>query len=104
MRKWPTDHEIKIVRSIIYEEQVLTRQRQGHRVLSENLVIKIEDDGVGISKTQMSELFHPLFTTKAKGNGLGLTVCKTIVEGHGGKISAINKKKGSIFIVEIPNS
>ena len=48
----------------------------------------ITDTGAGIPKETLEKLFTPLFTTKAKGMGLGLSICKRIVEAHGGKISA----------------
>ena len=51
----------------------------------------------------LGDLFKPFFTTKAKGMGLGLTVCKNIIEGHGGSIVAESKKGfGSCFTVKIP--
>jgi signal transduction histidine kinase len=48
--------------------------------------ISVNDTGEGISPEGMKRLFQPLFTTKAKGIGLGLTVCKNIVEANGGRI------------------
>jgi PAS domain S-box-containing protein len=46
------------------------------------------DNGAGMSKKTLDKLWTPLFTTKAKGMGFGLPICKRFVEGHGGKISA----------------
>ena len=71
--------------------------------IEEAALISIEDTGVGISKEDMNKLFHPLFTTKAKGIGLGLAVCQRLVEAHGGTITAESEVgKGSTFIVKIP--
>lgn len=65
--------------------------------------IAFADTGVGISEENLKKLFGPLFTTKAKGMGLGLAVCKRIVEAHGGRISvesAVNK--GTTFTITLP--
>jgi two-component system CheB/CheR fusion protein len=65
--------------------------------------ITFKDTGVGIPEENLPKLFTPLFSTKAKGVGLGLTICKQIVEGHSGNITVKSKVgKGSIFIVRLP--
>ncbi len=65
--------------------------------------ISVKDTGVGIRKDDLSKLFQPLFTTKAKGQGFGLPVCKRIIDAHGGDITVKSKVgKGSKFIVKIP--
>src|SRR5208283_436493 len=45
------------------------------------------DSGVGMTKEVMQRIFAPLFTTKAKGMGFGLSICKRIIEAHNGRIS-----------------
>jgi len=50
-------------------------------------IIEIQDDGPGISDSDIPKIFDPLFTTKPVGTGLGLSICKSIVEQHGGSIS-----------------
>jgi len=66
-------------------------------------VIMIGDTGVGISEEDVKSLFKPLFTTKAKGTGLGLAVCKKIVDAHNGSIKVESKVgKGTIFTVTLP--
>lgn len=65
--------------------------------------VQIMDTGVGIPQQNMKKVFNVLFTTKAKGAGLGLAVCKKLVEGHGGGIGVESKvSKGSIFTVKLP--
>jgi len=65
--------------------------------------ITVEDTGVGIPEEYMKKIFQPLFTTKAKGTGFGLAVCKRIVEAHEGSIIVESKVgKGSTFTVKIP--
>jgi PAS domain S-box-containing protein len=67
------------------------------------LEVIVKDTGVGIPKKDIASLFTPLFTTKAKGIGLGLVICKQIVEGHNGTITVESKVgEGSTFVVKLP--
>ena len=73
------------------------------RSTEEHAFIDVEDTGVGISKEIIGEIFRPLFTTKAKGSGLGLSVCERIVESHGGEILVESEVGvGSTFTVRLP--
>lgn len=68
-----------------------------------NVKIVFADTGTGISEENLKKLFGPLFTTKAKGMGLGLAICKRIVAAHGGKISVESVvDKGTAFTITIP--
>jgi signal transduction histidine kinase len=70
---------------------------------SEWVAISFADTGMGISQENLNKLFEPLFTTKAKGVGLGLAVVKSLVDGHGGTIEIQSKVgKGSTFTVRLP--
>jgi signal transduction histidine kinase len=61
------------------------------------------DTGAGIPKETLERLFTPLFTTKARGMGFGLAICKRILEAHGGKISVESTVgKGTTFTLTIP--
>jgi two-component system sensor histidine kinase HydH len=76
-------------------------------VLSKNgkdrVAIKLSDTGSGIPRENLSRIFDPFFTTKDKGTGLGLSIAHTIVENHGGTISATSgPKKGASFIIILP--
>ena len=65
--------------------------------------IQVSDTGVGISEEHMGKIFEPLFTTKAKGMGLGLAVSKTLLERHGGTIEVESQVgKGTTFTVRLP--
>jgi signal transduction histidine kinase len=67
------------------------------------VAVSFTDTGVGISEENLNKIFEPLFTTKAKGIGLGLAVTKTLVEGHGGSIKVESEEgKGSTFVVRLP--
>jgi len=61
------------------------------------------DTGVGMTKEVLDRIWTPLFTTKAKGMGFGLSICKRIVEAHGGSVSAQSSPgQGTTFNVKIP--
>ncbi|MBS7621985.1 hybrid sensor histidine kinase/response regulator, partial [Candidatus Bathyarchaeota archaeon] len=63
----------------------------------------VSDTGVGMSGETMKKLWTPLFTTKAKGMGFGLSICKRFVEAHGGTITVESALgKGSTFTVTLP--
>jgi signal transduction histidine kinase len=67
------------------------------------VVFRFIDNGAGMSKETLNKLWTPLFTTKAKGMGFGLPICRRFVEGHGGKISVESELgKGSTFTVILP--
>jgi PAS domain S-box-containing protein len=65
--------------------------------------ISVADTGAGISPENMKMLFQPLFTTKAKGIGLGLTVCRNLTEANGGRIAVESEMgTGTRFVVLLP--
>ncbi len=67
------------------------------------LEIRVADTGYGIAEDTIGKIFDPLFTTKAKGIGLGLAVCKTIIDRHQGQIEVESEMgKGTAFTVKLP--
>jgi signal transduction histidine kinase len=67
------------------------------------LTVSITDTGVGIPEENLEKIFEPLFTSKAKGIGLGMAISKAFVEGYGGFIEVNSSVgKGSTFIVKLP--
>jgi PAS domain S-box-containing protein len=65
--------------------------------------ISFMDTGIGISQENMSKIFQPLFTTKAKGIGIGLAICKKIIEQHDGTINVESKVgEGTILTIKLP--
>lgn len=73
------------------------------RKTEDDMEVAFADTGTGIEKETMEKLWTPLFTTKAKGMGLGLAISKRIVEAHNGSISVESiTGKGSTFTVRLP--
>ncbi len=69
----------------------------------ERALINFKDTGVGISERDVEKLFSPLYTTKAKGQGFGLAVCKRLIEAHYGDIDVKSKLgEGSTFTINLP--
>ncbi len=68
-----------------------------------DLEVVFTDTGIGMSQNVLEKLWTPFFTTKAKGMGLGLSICRRIVEAHNGRISVQSTEdKGTTFIVTLP--
>jgi PAS domain S-box-containing protein len=71
--------------------------------LKDGVEISLSDNGVGMTNETMNSLWTPLFTTKARGMGFGLPICKRIVESHRGKISVESTVgKGAKFTIALP--
>jgi signal transduction histidine kinase len=69
------------------------------------VLINFSDTGIGIPEESIHELWTPLKTTKAKGTGFGLPICKRIVEAHGGRISVSSiLGKGTVFTLTLPTN
>jgi PAS domain S-box-containing protein len=65
--------------------------------------VSIEDTGIGIGRTDIDKIFEPLFTTKEHGMGMGLSICRSIIEHHSGRIWASQGvSRGAIFHFELP--
>jgi signal transduction histidine kinase len=71
---------------------------------SSGILVSIGDSGTGISGRDRDRVFEPFFTTKTGGTGIGLAICRSIVEAHGGTLTAsANKPYGTIFRVALPD-
>jgi PAS domain S-box-containing protein len=68
-----------------------------------SLTVSVQDTGVGIAPENLGRVFTPFFTTKAKGQGLGLAVCKRLTEAQGGTVTVTSQLgEGSTFTIKIP--
>ncbi len=68
-----------------------------------NIQITFSDTGKGITQENLGKLWKPLFTTKTKGIGLGLVICKRFVEAHNGSITVTSEEgKGTTFRISLP--
>ncbi|MDB5670118.1 MAG: multi-sensor signal transduction histidine kinase, partial [Alphaproteobacteria bacterium] len=77
-----------------------------HRLGDDEVKICIADRGTGISDEVMASLFTPFETAKVEGHGIGLSICRTIVEGHGGRIWVEDNPLGGAvfcFTLKLPS-
>jgi signal transduction histidine kinase len=82
-------------------EQVL-RVRSDNDV-ARDVTISVEDNGKGIEPGDMDQIFNHLFTTKTQGMGMGLAICRSIVEAHDGRLwAAPNRPRGALFQFSLP--
>jgi signal transduction histidine kinase len=71
----------------------------------QQIELTVQDTGVGIAEADKPKLFKPLFTTKAKGQGFGLAVCKRLIEAQNGTIAFVSQKgDGTTFIIQLPTA
>jgi two-component system, LuxR family, sensor kinase FixL len=80
--------------------ELLIRSRQE----ADQLLIAVRDSGIGIAHEQMSQVFDTFFTTKADGMGMGLSICRSIIEAHGGQVwASSNDGPGVTFQFTLPS-
>jgi len=65
--------------------------------------LAVLDSGKGIARNELERIFEPFFSRKPNGMGMGLAICRTIVEAHGGRITADNRPdRGAVFELSLP--
>jgi signal transduction histidine kinase len=63
-----------------------------------SIIVSVADTGTGIGSQELERIFNPLFTTKSGGMGMGLSICRSIIEAHDGRLwVAPNKPEGAVF-------
>ena len=90
--------------------QAMSTQGRGRRELSvtssgdhETVRVKVSDTGPGFASTEAANLFNAFYTTKSNGMGMGLSICRSIVSAHGGRVSATSDPvNGTSFEFTIP--
>jgi C4-dicarboxylate-specific signal transduction histidine kinase len=82
----------------------------GHRILrigterneAGEVIISIEDPGAGLNPNDTDKIFAPFFTTKWDGMGMGLSICRSILEAHGGRLSAApSRSQRAVFEIAL---
>ena len=69
-----------------------------------NIHIAVEDTGTGLDPSTVDQIFDPFFTTKSAGMGMGLSICRSIIQAHGGRLwAAPNGSRGAVFQFTLPN-
>ena len=95
-----------IVNAVEAMSSVTDRERVLHimsAIIPSSVRITVADTGTGIDQEIIDRIFHTFFTTKSHGMGMGLSICRSIVEAHGGTLSASSSQPyGSIFEIQLP--
>ena len=74
-----------------------------HSIDQSNVLVEVQDSGTGIAAEQLESIFDPFVTSKPEGLGMGLSICRSIIERHGGKIAAANNPdRGATFSITLP--
>jgi signal transduction histidine kinase len=67
------------------------------------VLVAVKDSGPGVTPASLEQLFAPFYTTKPDGLGMGLSICRSIIEAHGGRMwVASNLPRGAIFHFTVP--
>ena len=70
---------------------------------ADDVLVSVRDSGPGLSPESLEHLFDPFYTTKPGGMGMGLSICRSIIEAHGGRVwAAANVPRGAIFHFTLP--
>ena len=69
------------------------------------VLVTVRDSGPGIDPTHLKRVFEPFYTTKSGGTGMGLSICRSIIDAHGGRLWAeANRPLGTVFQFTLPNA
>ncbi|MCP3395066.1 AAA family ATPase [Bradyrhizobium sp. CCGB12] len=76
---------------------------QTARADADSILVSIADSGPGLSPEGIDRLFDPFYTTKSGGLGVGLSICRSIIVAHGGRLwAAVNEQRGAVFQFTVP--
>jgi len=96
-----------VINAVEAMESITDRPRQltirSGRHEADNVFLSVADSGVGIPEADAERMFTPFFTTKSSGMGMGLSICRSIVEAHEGRLSSFrNEENGATFRFVLP--
>ena len=78
---------------------------KSEQIEPKSVQVTVEDTGPGISPSNVEQIFQPMFTTKAQGMGMGLAICRSIVEAHDGRIWVdFGSRAGTTFRFSLPTA
>jgi PAS domain S-box-containing protein len=81
--------------------ELLISTEQDHR----GVLVAVRDSGLGIDSTHLERVFEAFYTTKSSGMGMGLSVCRSIIDAHGGRLWAeANEPRGAVFQFTLPGA
>ena len=73
------------------------------QVQTSDILVAVQDSGPGIDPEHLERVFAPFYTTKTSGIGMGLSICRSIIAAHGGRLWAeANRPRGAIFQFTLP--
>jgi C4-dicarboxylate-specific signal transduction histidine kinase len=94
---------IEAMSSIANRERVLMVKSEAFE--SDHVLITLQDSGTGIDPAHIDRIFDAFFTTKDRGMGMGLSICRSIIESHGGQLWASPRNPhGTSFYVKLPRA
>ena len=100
-----------VLNLILNAVEAMSSVEEGARELSittelsqtNGLLVAISDSGPGINPEHLDRVFAPFYTTKTSGIGMGLSICRSIIDAHGGRLWAeANRPRGAIFQFTLP--
>jgi signal transduction histidine kinase len=91
--------------------EAMASVKAGPRILSisteqnaSRIRVAVRDSGPGIDPIHLDRIFEAFYTTKSSGTGMGLSICRSIIEAHGGQLSAeANEPRGAVFRFTLPS-
>jgi C4-dicarboxylate-specific signal transduction histidine kinase len=71
---------------------------------ADGVLIQVRDSGLGLAPDRLESVFEPFFTTKPQGIGMGLSISRSIIESHGGRLWTVPVPDGALFQFTLPTN
>ena len=96
-------HGARVLRIAVHQTRLHSGLRSSADPHKEWITFEVSDHGLGLSAEVQAKLFTPFFTTRTEGMGLGLSLCRTVIEQHGGALThEPNQPRGTVFRFTLP--